>query len=94
MNATAPLLRAAGWRTPVLGLAIWLPFVAIVQPGWSASFVLLAPLALFPLALRLDEDRWPLALRLFAGTAALLLGFLLPALVGWNLARSPMEASS
>ncbi len=73
MNAAAPLLRSQSWFAPGLGLAVWLPFVAAVQPGWSASFVLLAPLVLFPLALRLDDSRWPLALRLFAGTAALLL---------------------
>jgi hypothetical protein len=73
MNAAAPTHRSQRWLVPALGLAVWLPFVAAVQPGWSASFVLFAPLVLFPLAFQLDDARWPLALRLFAATAAVLL---------------------
>jgi hypothetical protein len=42
------------WRTrAALGGAVWLAFVAAVQPGWAEALLLLAPLVAVPLGLAL-----------------------------------------
>jgi hypothetical protein len=65
-------------RNLLLGAVAWLIGVVVLQPGWAAALLLLAPLVLFPLGLGLITPNpsgfWRFLWPLQPGAALLLLG--------------------
>lgn len=55
----------------LVGLLIWLPTVALVQPGWSAALLVFGPLVLYPLVFELIEESRQRRLSLLAFLPAL-----------------------
>lgn len=101
--ATLPATAWAGWRwlrtrdatagwLALLLLAAWLPFVLVPRPVWTNSALAVAPFAMAVVgwaAARLQERfRWPV--RIWAGAAVVLAGFLwLPAVA---VSTAPTDA--
>jgi hypothetical protein len=99
METTKPLALPSWFSlNPAAGAAVWLIFVAAVQPGLAPALLVLAPLVLFPIGFSILErierpesiPMWQ-AIRLLQFPAALVLptAFLLPPGVGSAILALP-----